>query len=94
MVNPIFARTIAPAVAALALLAGAAAAAPGSELRAELEHSEVREGEPVRLVLRHEGDLDTEAPDLAPLERDFEIVGTQQSQRLQITNGRAEASRD
>jgi hypothetical protein len=82
------------AVALLGSIHGSAGAAPSSAVRAELEHSRIREGEPVRLILRSHGDADGEVPDLAPLEQDFEILGTQQSQRLQITNGRAESSRD
>jgi hypothetical protein len=81
------------AVALLALIGSVASAASAPQLRAQLEHSQVREGEPVRLVLRTQGDVE-EAPDLTPLEQDFEILGTQQSQRLQIVNGRAESSRD
>ena len=88
-------RILVPSTVAAAMFAlsiGIAHAAATPELRAELQHSQVREGEPVRLTLRT--DADAEAPDLTPLEQDFEILGTQQSQRLQITNGRAESSRD
>jgi hypothetical protein len=64
----------------------------GSALHAQLEHERAREGEPVRLVLRQSGG--TGAPDLSPLEADFEILGTQQSQRFEVVNGRAASSHD
>jgi hypothetical protein len=77
-----------------ALLCAVASTATAAALHAELEHSRVREGEPVRLLLRSEGDGAGEIPDLTPLEEDFEVLGTQQSRRLQIVNGRAESSLD
>jgi hypothetical protein len=71
---------------------GAAGSHTSGALRAELDHAQAREGEPVRLILRQSGAA--AAPDLSPLEADFEIVGTQQSQRFEVVNGRAASSHD
>ncbi len=83
--------------ASLALAASlvlVASSAWASGLPARLGHTTVREGERVQLQLRLPADGSMVAPDLAPLEEDFEILGTQQSHRLSIVNGRREASVD
>lgn len=66
----------------------------GAGLEARLGHATVREGEPVELLLRAPADGGVATPDLSPLAEDFEILGTQQSRRLSIVNGRREASID
>jgi hypothetical protein len=71
---------------------GASGSHASGALRAELDHAQARAGEPVRLILRQSGEA--AAPDLSPLEADFEIVGTQQSQRFEVVNGRAASSHD
>ncbi len=83
-------RTLA-LVTALTLVTTAASAAG---LQAQLGHSVVREGERVHLQLRAPAAGSMVAPDLSVLQKDFEVLGTQQSQRLQIVNGRREASID
>lgn len=79
-------------VAASLVLVASSAWASG--LPARLGHTTVREGERVQLQLRLPADGSMVAPDLSPLEEDFEILGTQQSHRLSIVNGRREASVD
>lgn len=44
--------------------------------------------ETVRLTLRADGASRGDAPDLSPLEKDFEVLGTQTSSRIRIVNGR------
>lgn len=70
----------------------AAAAPPVPGLHAELSQQRVHEGETVRLLLRQTGGAD--APELGPLTRDFEILDTRRSQRVQIVNGSVDASLD
>lgn len=71
-----------------------ASSAWASGLPARLDQTTVREGERVQLRLRLPADGSMAAPDLSPLEEDFEVLGTQQSHRLSIVNGRREASVD
>ena len=68
--------------------------AHASSLQARLSSPAVQEGQEVVLQLRSNTANSAVAPDLSPLEDDFEILGTQQSQRLSIVNGRREASID
>lgn len=74
------------------ILVATTAAAAG--LTARLGATVVREGERVQLLLRGPADGSMVAPNLSPLEQDFEILGTQQSQRVSIVNGRRDASID
>lgn len=76
---------------ALTLVATTASAAG---LQARLGHTVVREGERVQMQLRAPADGSMAQPDFSPLQEDFEILGTQQGQRLSIVNGRREASID
>ena len=79
----------------VALALGALATnASGASLEAHLAHTVVREGEPVQLLLRATADDARGAPDLSPLEEEFEVLGTQQSHRLSIVNGRRTSSVD
>jgi hypothetical protein len=78
--------------AALVLAAGRAHAA--GTLAATLDHDVVRAGDTVRLTLHLDGDGPAAEPDLAPLAADFDVLGTQQSQRITVQNGRTESSRE
>lgn len=78
-------------VTALILVASTATAAG---LQARLGRTVVREGERVQLQLRAPADGSMAQPDFTPLQEDFEILGTQQGQRISIVNGRREASID
>lgn len=57
-------------------------------IRTVVEPRLVDEMETVRLTLRADGASRGDAPDLSPLERDFEVLGTQTSSRIRIVNGR------
>ncbi|MFI4888967.1 MAG: BatD family protein [Steroidobacterales bacterium] len=71
------------AVALLALLiAGNALGA----VTASLDASQVGAGEPVRLILKYDGQT-REQPDLAPLQQEFDILSTSRSNNMQIING-------
>ncbi|MFC3229925.1 BatD family protein [Marinibaculum pumilum] len=89
----LFAAVLVPALG-LGLLAQPALA---DSLQSALSRDQVRVGETVELLLRYRPDdasAGAPAPDLAPLERDFRILDTRQSQRTMIVNGRRDASLD
>jgi len=81
---------IAALFTACAVLAASAAAAHAAPFEASVDRQVVDAGDPVRLTLRFSGDAPIERPDLAPLGADFEIVGSQQSQRMSVVNGAVE----
>ncbi|MCB1683773.1 MAG: BatD family protein [Pseudomonadales bacterium] len=56
-----------------------------------LEPRLVDEMETVQLILRIDGQAQAQAPDLAPLEEDFEVLGSQTSSRISSINGRTTA---
>lgn len=55
-------------------------------VRASLDAQEVAVGEPVTLTLSFEGQT-REQPNLAPLQREFDILSTSRSNSMQIVNG-------
>lgn len=91
------ARRLAPLAAALclsALVPIRLASAAGGSLEASIEPKVVDDGDPVRLTLRFRGDTPAARPDLSPLERDFEVLGSQQSQRVSIVDGEVDQTRE
>ncbi len=79
--NPLY-----PALLALVMLL---AASPGwATVRALLDRDTVYEGDSVTLTLEAEGGQGNTSPDLAPLEKDFEVLGTSTSTQMSIINGR------
>lgn len=70
-----------------------AAAAQAQELQAQVDRTRVGEGESLRLLLRAEGQV-SGAPDLSPLQQDFEILGQSQSSSISIVNGRTSSSQE
>lgn len=68
---------------ALSLLLSSAAFANG--LSARINTSQVAVGDQFQLVLSSEGGL--QRPDLEPLHKDFEVLGTSQSMQSRIVNG-------
>ena len=58
-----------------------------------LEQSIIASHETFELTLRSDTDSGS-APDLSPLQEDFEILGTRQSRQVRIINGRSESWRD
>jgi hypothetical protein len=67
------------------LLAASTPVAAG--VKAWLDSQECAPGESVRLTLEHDGQ-DGTLPDLTPLQKEFDILGSSQSSRLRISNGR------
>ncbi|MEO8717633.1 MAG: BatD family protein [Burkholderiales bacterium] len=78
-------RALAAAAAAL-LLMGASAASPAA-VRATLERDTVPVGATLTLSIESDAAQANERPDLAPLERDFELLGTSTSSETRIVNG-------
>lgn len=58
-----------------------------AEVHARLDRSSVYIGDPVTLVIEKSGNSDGE-PDLAPLRKDFRLLGTGTSTRFSMINGR------
>ena len=65
---------------------------PLAALKTFLEPRLVDELDTVRLTIRAEGSGQSEAPDLTPLMKDFEVLGSQTSSRISSINGRTTAS--
>lgn len=63
-----------------------------ASLRTFVEPRLVDEMDTIRLTIRKEGSNQSEAPDLAPLTEDFEVLGSQTSSRISSINGRTVAS--
>jgi len=77
-------------LALVLLLALAAGARAG--VSAEVDRDRIALSESFRLVIRAEGSIGAREPDLAPLERDFEVLGTSRNSSFTITNGRSESA--
>lgn len=67
-----------------------AALPAGASVKAWLDNREIAAGESVRLTLEHDGQASGQ-PDLSPLEKDFDILGTSSSSNIHIINGRMSA---
>ncbi|MGD8614986.1 MAG: BatD family protein [Gammaproteobacteria bacterium] len=72
------------------LLSGQALA---QDLDAQLDRTQIAEGESVTLRLSTSGDTQG-SPDLSPLTRDFDILSQGQSTRVNIINGRSSSTRE
>ena len=62
-----------------------------AEVISLLSSESIEELESVRLAIRHVGTRQSEALDLAILDRDFHVMGTNTSSQYQYVNGRAES---
>ena len=62
-----------------------------AEVISLLSSESIEELESVRLAIRHVGTRQSEALDLALLDRDFHVMGTNTSSQYQYVNGRAES---
>jgi hypothetical protein len=80
---PVFALALA---LALALGLTAVPTAAMAAVTASLDRDQIAPGESVQLTLTHDGRTGAE-PDLAPLARDFDILGRSSGSSLQIING-------
>jgi hypothetical protein len=71
------------------LLIGHAAMAPAmAQVTASLDSAQIATGDTVQLTLEHDGGTSGQ-PDLAPLEQDFDILGTSSSTSFELVNGSA-----
>jgi hypothetical protein len=78
-----------PARGIVLLLAGCAAAAPAlAGVSASLDSSQIASGDTVQLTLEHDGQTSGQ-PDLAPLQQDFDVLGTSSSTTFELINGSA-----
>ena len=75
------------------LLTGGPLAADAA-IRANVDRSELLPGETVTLQLRQDDPDAGMQPDLRPLEKDFRVLDTRQSQQIRIVNGRQDATID
>ncbi len=60
--------------------------------RAYVDRNPVRFGETLRLVIEFDGGVDGREFDSAPLDKDFDVLGTSTSSQINIVNGRQEAN--
>jgi hypothetical protein len=73
----------------LCVLVGCMAAAPAlAGIRASLDASRIASGDTVQLTLEHEGHTSGQ-PNLTPLQRDFDILGTSSGTTYELINGSA-----
>ncbi|MBY0278536.1 BatD family protein, partial [Candidatus Binatia bacterium] len=82
------------ALCVTALVPPAVARAAAGSLEASITPKVVDDGDTVRLTLRLRGDAPAAGPDLSPLQRDFDVLGSQQSQRVSIVDGEVDATRE
>ncbi|HEX5421736.1 MAG TPA: BatD family protein [Gammaproteobacteria bacterium] len=80
----------APAAALLAVLALLASPARAS-VSASLDRDSIAPGDTVQLTLERDGQTNAE-PDLAPLQQDFDVLGTSRQSSIQIINGNRSSS--
>lgn len=88
-----YSRFIECARAALLLVLLALATNLWADVRATLDRSTIYDGETVTLTIEVSGKDESGEPDLSPLNKDFEVLGTSSSQRIEIINGRRSDSR-
>lgn len=86
-----FKSTITSTVAAAAMIAALAGSALADGLSARINASQVAQGDTFQLILSTDGQGGA-APDLSPLDQDFDVLGTSQSSQTQIINGRMSQS--
>ena len=70
------------------LIACAATGQAHADIRASLDTSQLAVGDTVQLTLEHDGRTSGQ-PDLAPLQQDFDILGTSSSTSIELINGSA-----
>ena len=90
MVNPIFSKLSTLLVLLTGMFLSVQAMAG---LTATVDRTNLAEYETLELTLRTDSDTSA-APDLSPLENDFDILGTRQSRQIRIINGNNESWRD
>ncbi|MCH2169542.1 BatD family protein [Myxococcota bacterium] len=84
-----------PTLIGLALMTSATSSvSSAAELEAGLERHRISEGESVELTLRLRGGSSGDAPDLRPLQEDFEVLDVGRSLRTTLVNGHRDSSFD
>lgn len=84
--HPAFSRTRL-AVLLFLLLALLPAACPAAELAARVDRDRIHFGESIQLTLEAEGNINSD-PDLAPLQQDFDVLGSSRGSSINMINGR------
>jgi BatD DUF11 like domain len=77
-------------IAAFAVLLVAPSVPASATVRAWLDTNRVAPGNSVQLTLEYSGETDTR-PDLSPLQRSFDVLGTSRATTVQILNGSTSA---
>ena len=77
-------RTLAPGVAAAALVCVDVGA---QTLEVRLDRNPIRDDETVRLIVEVDARAGSARPDIAPLQRDFEVLGQSTSTHVAVENG-------
>lgn len=80
-----YVRVLATAMAGLFMLG--VSVAGGAAVRAQLERTTVQDGQTLTLIIESDGVQSSVHPDLAPLHKDFEVLGTTTSSETSIVNG-------
>jgi hypothetical protein len=73
---------------ALSLVVLAGTVDARAEVRAFLDRDSVYVGDTVNLSIQADGQIQGVQPDLSPLEKDFEVLGTRTNTQIRIINGR------
>lgn len=69
-----------------------ALALPGwAGLTARIDRAQLQQGESFQLVIKKSGRYNGTGPDLTPLERDFEVLGSSRNSQINYTNGELNA---
>lgn len=63
-------------------------------LDAEVDRNTLGEGETLQLILTLRGADNGQSPNIEPLRKDFDVLGTHQTNRIQVVNGRTDSSRE
>jgi hypothetical protein len=79
-------RAAALALTSVLVLSIAVILPADAAMKAWLDRSQIAEGDTVRLTLEHEGRTSGQ-PDLAPLQSNFDILGTSTSTNIELVNG-------
>lgn len=66
----------------------------GQTLDAQVDRTTIGEGETLQLILTVRGADGDQDPDIEPLNKDFDVLGSHQANRIQIVNGRSDSSKE
>lgn len=66
----------------------------GQTLDAQVDRTTIGDGETLQLILTVRGGDGGRDPDVEPLNKDFEVLGSHQANRIQIVNGRSDSTKE